>query len=289
MITSQNITGWDSWIATVSLESTQWVGNIKIDNLGSNCHFSIKMQPNQITLFLGDCLEKLKNIPSKSVQLVLCDPPYGTTALKWDSVIPLEPLWKELDRVLTPTGVVALTCSQPFTSALISSNMKHFKYTWVWEKNMATNFLHAKRQPLRNTEDIVVFYRKSGSYYPIKTTGHKPTQSAKGKSVGKLWHGTNVRNSDGGATDRHPLTIIKGINIVDPKKRVHPTQKPVALMEYLIKTYTLEGEVVLDFAMGSGTSGIAAKNLNRIFIGIERDPQIFKTAEYRIYNLTTDY
>ncbi|MCY9864964.1 site-specific DNA-methyltransferase [Vibrio coralliirubri] len=247
------------------------------------------MQLNPITLYLGDCLEELKKIPSNSVQLVLCDPPYGTTALKWDSVIPLEALWKELDRILTPTGVVALTCSQPFTTALISSNIKNFRYAWVWEKNLATNFLHAKRQPLRSTEDIVVFYQQTGSYYPIKTTGHKPTQSSKGRSAGKLWHGENVRNCNGGKTERFPQTIIKHIKVVDPKKRVHPTQKPVELMEYLIKTYTLEGETVVDFAMGSCSCGIAAKNLNRVFIGIEKDPEIFETAHYRIHNLTSDF
>ncbi|MGR5347292.1 DNA-methyltransferase [Vibrio mediterranei] len=240
------------------------------------------MSKAEITLIHGDCLEELKAIPDNSIDMVLADPPYGSTACPWDSIIPLDLLWEQLRRIVKPRGAIVMTASQPFTTTLISSNLKMFKYCWVWEKNLSTNFLHAKRQPLRNTEDIVVFYQSPGSYYPIKTQGHKPTQSAKGVSSGKLWHGKNVRNSEGGKTDRYPATIIKDIKVVDPKKRVHPTQKPVELMEYLIKTYTTPGETVLDFTMGSGSSGVAAKNLNRHFIGIELDDKYFEIAKERI-------
>jgi len=230
---------------------------------------------------LGDCLVAMKEIEDGSVDMVLADPPYGTTACKWDSIIPLEPMWEQLKRVIKPNGAIIMTASQPFTTTLISSNMKMFKYCWVWEKNFSTNFLHAKRQPMRKHEDILCFYRKPGSYYPIKSTGHVPTQSAKGSSKGKLWHGENNRDYAGGDTERFPTSVLK-FDAVDPKQRVHQTQKPVALMEYLIKTYTNEGETVLDFTMGSGTTGVACANLNRDFIGIEKDLDYFNIAKERI-------
>jgi DNA modification methylase len=234
-----------------------------------------------ITLMQGDCLQKMSDIEDGSIDMILADPPYGSTACKWDSVIPLEPLWEHLKRVLSHTGGVVMTASQPFTTTLIASNRKMFKYCWVWEKNFSTNFLHAKRQPLRKTEDIVVFFKKASFYYPIKTTGHVPTQSARGSSKGRLWHGTNVRNAPGGETTRYPVNILR-MNAVDPKKRVHPTQKPVALMEYLIQTYTIKGQTVLDFSMGSGTAMVAAKKLGRQGIGIELDTDYFKVAQSRI-------
>lgn len=190
-------------------------------------------------------------------------------------------MWEQLKRVIKSNGAIVMTASQPFTTILIASNMEMFKYCWVWEKNFSTNFLHAKRQPLRKTEDVIVWFPKSSFYYPIKTEGHKPTQSAKGASNGVLWHGKNVRNYEGGDTTRYPNNILR-FNAHDPKTRKHPTQKPVALMEYLIKTYTNEGETVLDFACGSGTTGVAAKNLNRSFIGIELDEGYFNIAKERI-------
>ncbi|WP_318491925.1 DNA-methyltransferase [Photobacterium leiognathi] len=233
------------------------------------------------SLMQGDCLEKMKEIPDGSVDMILCDPPYGTTACKWDSIIPLAPMWEQLKRIIKPNGAIVMTASQPFTTTLISSNLSMFKYCWVWEKNVATNFYHAKRQPLRKHEDIVIFYAETGCYYPQKTHGHNPTSSAKGKSKGVLWHGDNIRNYKGGDTSRYPTSIIR-IDVEDLKKRVHPTQKPVALGEYLIKTYTNEGETVLDFTMGSGSFGVAAINLNRKFIGIELDKDYFGIATSRI-------
>ena len=234
-----------------------------------------------INLIHGNCLQEMEDIEEGTVDLVLADPPYGSTACKWDSVIPLEPLWKHLSRVISPTGGIVMMASQPFTTTLIASNRKMFKYCWVWEKNFSTNFLHAKRQPLRKTEDIVVFFKGASSYYPIKTTGHVPTQSARGSSEGRLWHGTNVRNAPGGETTRYPVNILR-VDAVDPKKRLHPTQKPVALMEYLIQTYTTKGQTVLDFSMGSGTTMLAAQQLGRHGIGIELEADYFKAAQNRI-------
>ena len=229
----------------------------------------------------GDCLRVMKSIPDNSIDLILCDLPYGTTACSWDVVVPFELLWQQYLRISKDDGVIALFASQPFTTALIQSNIKLFKYSWVWEKNFSTNFLHAKRQPLRKHEDIAVFYKKPGRYFPQKSTGHIPTQSAKGSSKGSLWHGDNVRNYKGGDTTRYPSTVIQ-FKAVDPKLRVHPTQKPVELLEYLIQTYTQENETVLDNCMGSGSTGVACLNTNRHFIGIEKDTEYFDIACKRI-------
>lgn len=231
-----------------------------------------------IELIQGDCLEKMKDIPNASIDMVLTDPPYGTTACKWDSIIPLEPMWDQLKRVIKPDGVVVMTASQPFTTTLISSNIKMFKYCWVWEKNRATNFPNAKRRPLTAHEDIVVFINGKLCYNPQKTSGHKPTNSAKGATQGSIYQGESIRNYKGGDTTRFPRTVVK----FDCGRGLHPTQKPVALMEYLIKTYTNEGETVLDFTMGSGTTGVASKNLDRDFIGIELDKDYFNIARNRI-------
>ena len=229
----------------------------------------------------GDCLGLMKGIPDGSVDMILTDPPYGTTACKWDTVIPFDLMWEQLKRIIKPNGVIALFGSEPFSSALRMSNIKQYKYDWVWVKNVSTNFLHAKRQPLRNTENIHVFYKKCGKYYPIKSTGHTPTQSAKGCSNGVLYHGKNTRNYSGGETTRYPKTTIE-FDVVDLKNRLHPTQKPLPLLEYLIKTYTQEGETVLDFTMGSGSTIVAALNTNRKVIGIELNEGYFNIAKERI-------
>lgn len=238
---------------------------------------------SDINLMLGDCLERMKEIPEGSVDMVLCDLPYGTTACKWDNVIPLELLWKEYSRVCK--GSVILFAAQPFTTTLIHSNIKKYKYSWVWKKNFSTNFFHAKRMPLRNTEDIVVFNK--GVYNPQKSTGHLPTQSATGASNGDLYRGTNRRNYVGGDTERFPNTLLE-FGAHDPKNRVHPTQKPVDLCEYLVKTYTNEGDTVLDNCMGSGTTGVACANLSRNFIGIEMDEKYFEIAKKRIEGANED-
>ena len=233
---------------------------------------------SNIQLYQGDCLEVMKNIPDKSVDLVLTDPHYQVTACKWDSIIPLEPMWKELKRITKDSAFSVFTSSQPFTTTIISSNIDDFKYCWVWEKNRATNFPNAKRRPLTAHEDIVVFNKGSIWYNPQKTTGHTPTNSAKGATQGQIYNGNTIRNYEGGDTTRYPRTVIR----FDCERGLHPTQKPVALMEYLIKTYSDEGMTVLDFCVGSGTTGVAAKNLNRDFIGIEMDEGYFKIASSRI-------
>ena len=226
-----------------------------------------------INLMQGDCLERMKEIPDGSVDMVLTDPPYGTTACKWDSVIPFEPMWEQLKRVTKKNGAVVMTASQPFTSALIMSNVKMFKYCWVWEKSKPTGFLNAKKQPLRKIEDVVVFYSAQCLYKPqgLSKTDKVVSRTNRGNygSCSKT-----TRQTETG----YPKNLLY-FQSIDGH---HPTQKPVALMEYLIKTYTNEGETVLDFTMGSGTTGVAAKKLNRSFIGIEMDETYFNIAKERI-------
>ena len=226
----------------------------------------------------GDCLERMKEIESGSVDMILTDPPYGTTACKWDSVIPLEPMWKQLKRVIKPNGAIVMTASQPFTTTLITSNMKMFKYCWSWRKSNLTNFLNAKKQPLRCIEDIVVFCGGQSTYNPIKTAGERKMSVRTGTKT--TVYGKADKTTYYDSSERYPTQLIEIPNRRDGK--FHPTQKPVALMEYLIKTYTNEGETVLDFTMGSGTTGVAAKNLNRKFIGIEMDLDYFNIALDRI-------
>ena len=233
-------------------------------------------------LMLGDCLERMKEIPDGSVDLILADPPYGTTACKWDSVIPLEPMWEQLKRVIKPNGAIVMTAMQPFTTTLIASNMKMFKYQWVWQKEAGTGLLNAKKQPLRDHEDVCVFYSKQPTYNPQYTEG-KPYVAKKGGETSNYNPSGNVTTvSDG---KRYPKTVQK---FNRDRNKKHPTQKPVALMEYLIKTYTNEGETVLDFTMGSGTTGVACLNLGRKFIGIEMDDGYFDVAKNRILALEND-
>ena len=235
-----------------------------------------------IKLIQGDCLEKMKDIPDGSVDMVLCDLPYGTTQNKWDSVLPLDELWREYWRVVKPNGAVVLTAAQPFTSTLVCSQLSHFKYDWVWRKPKGTGHLNAKKMPMRDKEDIVVFYRSQCTYNPQFGSG-EPYGNKAGKVVengltdnyGKF--GTHREGSDG---KRYPKQVLD-FPVVE-RGTVHPTQKPVALMEYLIRTYTNEGETVLDNCMGSGTTGVACANTNRNFIGIELDEGYFKIAQDRI-------
>lgn len=250
-----------------------------------------------INLMLGDCLERMKEIEGGSVDMILTDPPYGTTACKWDSIIPLEPMWEQLKRIIKPNGAIVMTASQPFTSVLVASNIKNFKYEWIWEKTRATGFLQAKFMPMKNHESAMVFSDEDldhcdmpvfvcqgkPNYNPQKTEGHAPTNSAKGYGHSPTFGNSKERNYKGGDTTRNPKSVLKFTS----ERGLHPTQKPVALMEYLIKTYTNEIETVLDFAMGSGTTGVAAKNLNRNFIGIELDGKYFEIAKERINQTPT--
>ncbi len=228
-------------------------------------------------LIRGDCLEEMKHIESGSVDMVLTDPPYGTTACKWDSIIPLEPMWEQLKRIIKPNGAIVMTASQPFTTALIASNMKMFKYCWVWNKKQTGNPLNAKKQPLRITEDVAVFNTKC--YIPQMRTGKMRKKGGNKQGSDVIGHVTGKTTY---SNQYYPTTIIEIPNCSNKKNRLHPTQKPVPLMEYLIKTYSNEGETVLDFTMGSGTTGVACKNLNRGFIGIEKDEKYFNIAKERI-------
>ena len=239
-----------------------------------------------INLIQGDCLEKMKDIPDNSVDMVLCDPPYGTTACKWDVVIPFDLMWIELKRIIKDNGAIVLFGSEPFSSHLRLSNLKMFKYDWIWEKENGTNFLNAKFQPLKVHEMVSVFslgassYSVKGAmkYYPQKTFGLKPYKTSNKQGL-HIYHGNVSKmaseNKDG---SRLPRSVQK----FNTEKGLHPTQKPVPLLEYLVKTYTLENEVVLDFTMGSGSTGVACKNLNRKFIGIEKDENYFQIATNRI-------
>jgi site-specific DNA-methyltransferase (adenine-specific) len=226
----------------------------------------------------------MKEIESGSVDMILCDLPYGTTLCKWDTVIPFEPLWEQYRRVIKPNGAIVLFSSQPFTSALVMSNPKWFKYDWVWRKPKGTGHLNAKKQPMRDKEDVLVFYTSQPTYNPQFGIGEpykdKAGKDHKSKSSMSDCYGdfTNFRNDNEGK--RYPKQVIE-FGVVE-RGTLHPTQKPVALLEYLIKTYTNEGERVLDNTMGSGSTGIACLNTNRNFIGIEKDEGYFKIASERI-------
>jgi DNA modification methylase len=234
---------------------------------------------DKIQLFKGDCLEIMKDIPSGSVDAIITDPPYGTTACKWDSVIDFGLMWEQLNRIIKPNGAIVLFGSEPFSSALRMSNIKNYKYDWVWEKTKGTGHLQAKKRPMVAHELIHVFYKKQSLYKPQKTKG-KPYSTNKRNTnkdgvygvVGSLRNG----NKDG---LYYPRSVLK---FSREHKPTHPTQKPVALIEYLIKTYTNENETVLDFTMGSGTTGVACLNTNRNFIGIEMDDKYFEIAQKRI-------
>jgi DNA modification methylase len=228
-----------------------------------------------IKLLHGDCLELMKELPDKSIDMILCDLPYGTTACKWDSIIPFEPLWEQYERVIKDNGAIVLTASQPFTTTLINSNIKHFRYGWTWEKEQGVNFLMAKKQPLKVHEDVCVFSKRQTVYNPQMSEG-KPYISGKGDSGEVTGRVKKIQTKNKGT--RYPRSVIQ----FKRETGLHPTQKPVALFEYLIKTYTNEGETVLDNCMGSGTTGVACINTKRNFIGIEKDPQYFETASERI-------
>lgn len=235
-----------------------------------------------VQLMLGDCLERMAEIEAGSVDLVLTDPPYGTTACKWDAVIPLEPMWDAVRRVLKPNGAAVFTASQPFTSALVMSNTDWFKYELVWDKvNLYTNFLNSSHQPLRRHENILVFYAIRPTYNKQWRDG-KAYASSKPSGFGDVYGAQRPHYSSNDGKHHNPCSVVEIKSDIKSEKGFHPTQKPVALMEYLIRTYTNEGEAVLDFTMGSGTTGVACVNTNRNFIGIERDPAYFAIAEKRI-------
>ena len=229
---------------------------------------------------LGDCLDVMRSVPSGSVDMILCDLPYGTTQNKWDSVIPFAPLWSEYWRIAKPNAAVVLTADQPFNIALAYSQLSYYKYEWIWRKSTATGHANAKKQPLRKHENVCVFYRSppifnpqmgEGKPYKIKRTKEVEIYSKGGAKLNPL------TENDG---SRYPTSVLDIPN--EYAGRIHPTQKPVALFEYLIRTYSNEGDTVMDNCLGSGTTAIAAENTGRRWIGIERDPGYFGAACERI-------
>ena len=236
-------------------------------------------------LIHGDCLEKMKDIPDKSIDMILCDLPYGTTACKWDIIIPFEPLWEQYKRIIKDRGAIVLFGSEPFSSYLRMSNIKQFKYDWIWDKVRPSGFQIAKYNPMKRHEIISVF-QDGSNWYPQKEKRDKPVKGrvcSSSDSSPLKYNDGKVRVYD----EKNPQSIIVFSKQSDGKY-IHPTQKPVALLEYLIKTYTLEGETVLDNCMGSGSTGVACLNTNRNFIGIEKDDKYFEIAKKRIEeHLTT--
>lgn len=229
----------------------------------------------------------MATLPDASVDMILCDLPYGTTACKWDTVIPFEPLWAQYRRIAKRNAAIVLTASQPFTTALIASNFQDFRYCWVWDKKKAGNIFLAKRQPMKVHEDVVVFSRDPHQYNP-QMVPRDSVKVSKNYGTGESMGGNRQAESTVYTyTHKYPTSIIEASN-ASQRGKVHPTQKPVALMEYLIRTYTQEGETVLDNCMGSGTTGVACANTGRRFIGIERDEKYFAIAKARIESARQD-
>ena len=235
-----------------------------------------------IKLYNGDCLIEMDKIADKSIDMILTDLPYGTTQNKWDSIIPLEPLWQQYNRIIKDNGAIVLTAQTPFDKVLGVSNLKNLRYEWIWEKDKGTGHLNAKKMPMKAHENILIFYKKLPVYNPQKTKGHKPTNKNGKSKKQSTNYGKYEQLKTGGSTERYPRSVQK-FNVANSAHGiVHPTQKPVELLEYLIKTYTQEGETVLDSTMGSGSTGVACVNTNRKFIGIELNKEYFKIAKQRI-------
>ncbi len=239
----------------------------------------------------GDCLELMKDVKDKSVDMILCDLPYGTTQCKWDTIILFDKLWEQYKRIIKDNGAIVLFGGQPFTSALIMSNPKMFKYCWIWKKERASNFFAAKFQPLNNTEDIIVFShggcntgaKNPACYFPQGTSKINKDMKNSKTTGGKIGEAHKIAMKPGAIykqeTTGYPIKLLE---FTKDKEHLHPTQKPVALLEYLVKTYTTEGEIVLDNCMGSGSTGVACINTERNFIGFELDEKYFNIAEARI-------
>jgi site-specific DNA-methyltransferase (adenine-specific) len=232
-----------------------------------------------VNLHFGDCLEILPTLADNSVDMVLVDLPYGTTACKWDSIIPLDKLWQQYNRVCKEDGAMVFTAAQPFTTILAVSNLENFRYEWIWEKPQGTNPMNAKVMPLKSHENILVFYRKKPVYnpqmwYSTPYTGFSSDTS----KIGEVYGSAKSKHRDNPDGSRYPKTVLK----FKQEKGLHPTQKPVDLMEYLIKTYSNKGDTILDNTMGSGTTGVAAIRCDREFIGMESDSEYYKIAEDRI-------
>lgn len=247
-----------------------------IEKILSECEFIVELKK-------GDCLELMKDIPDGSVDMILCDLPYGTTACKWDNVIPFEPLWEQYKRVIKKNGAIVLFGTEPFSSLLRVSNLKDYKYDWVWDKVTARGHLVAKKRPMQQTENILVFNCNYKSYHPIMTNRKYPRKDINVEySRSEICGGTITKEKKNIVRDKkYPKNILVFSN-ASQKNKFHPAQKPVLLLEYLIRTYTIEGETVLDNCMGSGSTGVACVNTGRNFIGIELDEHYFEIAKNRI-------
>lgn len=230
------------------------------------------------TIIHGDCLDVMQNIPSGSIDMILCDLPYGNKVCKWDTIIPFKPLWEQYERIIKDNGVIALNGSQPFSSSLAMSNLKLFRYEWIWEKNNSTGFQNSNIMPLKKHENILIFYKKKPVYNPqgLKEYGKINKRSRPGETIGEERVKSNCYIQK---YTNYPTSIL---NFPYDKNKFHPTQKPVALFEYLIKTYTNEGETVLDNCLGSGTTAIAAVNAGRHFIGIEKEQKYVDISNSRL-------
>lgn len=240
---------------------------------------------DKYNLYKGDCLNVMKSIPQKSIDMILCDLPYGTTRCKWDSMIDLNKLWEQYCRIIKDDGAIVLFAQTPFDKVLGSSNLEWLKYEWIWEKTQATGHLNAKKMPMKAHENILVFYKKLPVYNPQKTSGHAPvntyTKYIATQNNTDIYGEVSKEISGGGSTERYPRSV-QIFSSDKQKDHLHPTQKPVGLLEYLIKTYTNENETILDNTMGSGSTGVACLNTNRKFIGIEQDDEYFEIAKKRI-------
>lgn len=245
----------------------------------------IDVVKDSYTLMFGDCLERMKEIPDRSINMILVDLPYGTTQNKWDSVINLSEMWKQIKRICSDNTPKVMFAQTPFDKVLGCSNLEELKYEWIWEKTTATGHLNAKKMPMKAHENILVFYDKLPTYNPQKTTGHKPANSyTKYQDDGRNYGKTKVGVSGGGQTDRYPRSV-QVFKTDKQKVSLHPTQKPVALLEYLINTYSNKGDTVLDFTFGSCSTGVACLNTRRKFVGIEMDEDYFNIGASRMENL----
>lgn len=240
-----------------------------------------------MSLIHGNCLDELPKLASGTVDMVFADPPYGVTRNRWDCRIDLTRLWPELRRVCKPSAAMVFTAAPPYDKMLAVSNMADYRYDWVWEKGNATGHLNASRMPLKAHENVCVFYRKPPTYNPQKTSGHRPVNSFYTRHSGKNYGTASASTAGGGSTERFPRTVLKLSSDKQTSNR-HPTQKPLALARYLIRTYTRSGDTVLDFCMGSGTTALACQAEGRKFIGIERDASIFETARQSCRELTLE-
>lgn len=257
-----------------------------IDNNNNNDNDNIVIEPN--TVIKGDCLDIMNHIEDNSIDMVLCDLPYGTTKCKWDSIIDLDELWKHYKRIVKDNGAILLFAQTPFDKVLGTSNLKMLKYEWIWEKTHATGFLNAKKMPMKAHENILVFYKKAPVYNPQKTYGHKPSNSfTKKKNVQNKTevYGKSIRDvSGGGDTSRYP----RSVQVFSTDKQInknngfiHPTQKPLELCQYLIRTYSNENDIILDNTAGSGTTGLASIIENRNFIMIEKEDEYYQLMKKR--------